>query len=630
MFLSTLSTCVRSVCALGLASVVAWGATNDFNPTSGDWNTDVNWSLGHAPLLAEDVTIGAGKTVTLAITTTPLLINAHSLVIASTGALNLTSGADTDLVQLTIDTNLTINGQMNVGGAVGGVGAQILFGDSAPQINGSGTLTFGDSAASGGTNGIVVLDNASLAIGGTLTVAGTSWTLDQATPADGTILPALVTIGSSATVNVTSGTLHLNNGINLTNNGTLNLGSGASLTYDSNGFSDLTQSAIGHLNWTLNGSGLSAVYSPYSVHLAGNLTLIRPSTYYPSNSDTVTLLYLVQSNIVGDFTTFSGATDFSNDFVPSSRAYAFSFALDLQTITWSQTIPTQAINGANLDLTALSDADSSVTYVTYTVALASGGASSSTIIPSSGAGVRAKLHPGSVSESIIITAHAAATGSYDNAMPLSSAAIAIAAPITVAITTPGAGFTYGDVLAATATPSAAITWSTTNTAVVAITNSGATATIIGVGSASVTATAAATGSNPSGSATLALGTINPKAITVTVDNQTRVVGAANPTNSFTVTGLVNGDTAAILGSPTYAGTGTTADATTPVGNYPITVGFPASTKYSISAGAAANLTITAAPVVPDSSSSSGGGGCGAGGGIALVLGALALAWRRRV
>ena len=628
MFLSTWSTCVRSICALGIASAVAWGATNDFNPTSGDWNLGSNWSLGHAPLLIEDVTIGAGKTVTLAITTSPMAIAANSVTIASTGALALSSGADTEAVELTIATNLTINGQMTMGGALNGATAQIVFNDGAPQLTGTGTLTFGDSAPLVGTNGIILQDNAALAIGGTLTIAGTAWTIDQATAADGTTLSAVATIGSTATVNVPSGTLHVLNGVNLTNNGTMNLGSGAGVTYDSNDFSDFTQSTSGTLNWTLNGSSLSAFLSTYSVHLAGTLNLTRPSTYFPSLGDTVSLFNLIQSNIVGNFTTFGGVTDFSNDFVLSSRAYTFSFLRDLQTITWTQTINAQPINGANVDLTAMSDASSSVSYVTYTVALASGGASSSTIIPSSGPTVRAQLHPGAVAESIVITAHAASTGNYDNAPAVSSASISIAAPATVSITTPGAGFTYGDVLAASATPSAAITWSTTNSAVVAITNSGATATIIGVGSASVTATSAA-GSAPSGTATLALGTINPKAITVTVDNQTRVVGAANPTNSFTVSGLVSGDTTATLGTPTYGGSGASADATTPAGSYPLTVSFPASAIYNISAGAAAALTITAAPASTGGESSSGGGGCGAGGGIALLLATITLCWRRR-
>ncbi len=629
MFFSTLSTCARSVCALSVASVVAWGATNDFTPTAGDWNLGSNWSLNHAPLLTEDVTIGTGKTVTLAITTTPMAIAANSITVATGGALNLTSGTTTDAVELTIATNLTVNGQMTAGGALNGVMAQIVFTNGAPQITGTGSLTFGNSTFSTGSNGIMVQDNAALTLGGTITVAGTAWVLDQVTAADGTTLSAVVTIGSGATMTIPSGTLSLNDGINLTNSGTLNLGSGANLIYDSNTYSDFTQTAGGLLNWTLNGNSLSAFLSPYSVHLAGTLALTRPSTYFPSVGDTVTLFNLVQSNMIGNFTTFTGTTNFSNDFVLASRTYNFSFLRDLQTITWSQTITAQAINGANLDLMAMSDASSSTSYVTYTVALASGGASTSTIIASTGPNVRAQLHPGSVGENIVITAHAASTGNYDNAMPLSSSTIAIAAPATVAITTPAGGFTYGDALVATATPSAAITWTTTNTAVVAIPISGATATIIGVGSASVTATSAATSSNPAGTATLALGTINPKAIVVTVANQTRIVGAANPTNSFTVTGLVNGDTVATLGTPTYAGVGATADATTAVGSYALTVSFPAISVYSISAGTAASLTITAAPVVPDSSPVSSGGGCGAGGGIALILGALTLAYRRR-
>ncbi len=590
------STWVRCVGILALTAVMACGATNDFNPATGDWNNGSNWSLGHAPLISEDVTVTAGKTVSATITANQLSLAARSLTIASGGAVQLSSGTTTDFVELTIATNLTVYGQMIVGGGVNGCGAQLTFTDVAPQMSGSGIVTFGNSTASAGANAILLQANATLAIGGTLSVAGTSWTIDQATPADGTVLPALVTIANTVSVTIASGSLHLNNGINLTNNGTLALGVGASLTYDANGYSDLTQGASGSLAWAVNGSGLSAVFLPYSVHLAGTLNVIRASTYFPSNGDAFSLLNLVQSNIIGNFTTFTGTADFTNDFVLSSRAYAFSFRLDLQTITWSQIFSLQAVNGANLNLSALSDATNSVSYVTYTVALASGGAASSTIIPSSGPGVRAQLHPGAVGESVIITAHAARTANYDDAMAVSSTTIRIAYPVNVAITTPSSGFTYGDVLAATTTPATTVTWSTTNAAVVAITNGGATATVIGIGSASVTATGAATSSNVVGSATLALGTINPKVITVTVVNQARYVGDANPANSFTVSGLVNNDTAAILGTPTYAGSGTLVNSSTAPGNYPLTVSFAANAKYSITLGAAASLTISPLPL----------------------------------
>src|SRR6185503_13253621 len=58
-------------------------------------------------------------------------------------------------------------------------------------------------------------------------------------------------------------------------------------------------------------------------------------------------------------------------------------------------------------------------------------------------------------------------------------------------------------------------------------------------------------------------TVNPAGLTVTADNASRAYGAANPTFTGSVVGLVNGDNI----TATFS---TTADATSPVGGYPIT------------------------------------------------------------
>jgi hypothetical protein len=85
-------------------------------------------------------------------------------------------------------------------------------------------------------------------------------------------------------------------------------------------------------------------------------------------------------------------------------------------------------------------------------------------------------------------------------------------------------------------------------------------------------------------------TVGPAALTVTADNQSRVYGSANPTLTGTVTGLQNDDGI----TATYS---TTADATTPVGNYSIVpeLNDPNSklTNYSVTISNGI-LTITAA------------------------------------
>jgi hypothetical protein len=79
-------------------------------------------------------------------------------------------------------------------------------------------------------------------------------------------------------------------------------------------------------------------------------------------------------------------------------------------------------------------------------------------------------------------------------------------------------------------------------------------------------------------------------LTVTVNNATRLYGAANPAFTSTVAGALNGDTFII----TYA---TTATAASPVGNYAIvpTVSGAAAANYSIITNNG-TLTITAAPL----------------------------------
>ncbi len=616
----------------------ACGATNDFTPGSGDWNSAGNWSLGTVPQLSEDVTIGAGKTVTVLGAASTQAIYANSITIAAGGALQLTSGTATDGVELTIATNLTINGQMTAGGALNGVKAEIVFTNGAPQISGSGMMTFGDSAFSTGANGIIVQDNAALTLGGTITVAGTAWAIHQANAADGTTLSAVVTIGSTATMTVPSGTLSLNDGINLTNRGALNLGSGANVIYDSNQYSDFTQTAGGHLNWTLNGNSLSAFLSPYSVHLAGELALTRPSTYFPSAGDTVTLFNLVQSNMIGDFTTFTRATDFSNDFVPATRTYAFAFLRDPQIITWSQSIPTQAINGANVDLMAMSNASSSsVTYVTYTVALASGGAASSTIIPSSGPGVRAQLHPGSASESIIITAHALRTGNYDDAMPINSAAISISAglqtqTITFDALSPLSLASPTRALVASATSGLAIFYLTSNTAIATVDNTAHTVTAIAPGLVDITACQTGNATYAfAPSVTRSLLVTSPLAQTITFQINGGAPMSLAIGTSITLTGTSSAGLPLTYTSSDASVASIAASVLTALSIGTVTV--TASQAGDATHAPAVSQTSTAVIVTETSArtieSTVSSGTCGAGGGVALILGALLLGWRRR-
>jgi hypothetical protein len=89
----------------------------------------------------------------------------------------------------------------------------------------------------------------------------------------------------------------------------------------------------------------------------------------------------------------------------------------------------------------------------------------------------------------------------------------------------------------------------------------------------------------------------PPVLTVTANNASRIVGAANPALSVTYSGFVNGDTAAtaLTGSPAIS---TTATASSPAGNYPIVVssGTLASAKYTFNF-VNGTLSVLSAPTV---------------------------------
>ncbi|MEM7735487.1 MAG: MBG domain-containing protein [Deinococcota bacterium] len=87
-------------------------------------------------------------------------------------------------------------------------------------------------------------------------------------------------------------------------------------------------------------------------------------------------------------------------------------------------------------------------------------------------------------------------------------------------------------------------------------------------------------------------TVTPKALTATVDDQSRIFGAANPTFTITYTGFVGADIATDLDSLAIATT--TADATTPAGTVLITCDVTSftDTNYTLAAGDCAAGTLT--------------------------------------
>ncbi|PIF29864.1 gliding motility-associated-like protein [Flavobacterium sp. 9] len=113
----------------------------------------------------------------------------------------------------------------------------------------------------------------------------------------------------------------------------------------------------------------------------------------------------------------------------------------------------------------------------------------------------------------------------------------------------------------------------------------------GVGFYPITATGAV---NPNYTFTYVNGNllINTASLTVTADNQTKTYGSANPTFTVAYSGFVNGDTETVLLIP--ATVTTTADTSSPVGVYPLTVSGAIAVNYTMSFTTGSTLTITKA------------------------------------
>jgi sugar lactone lactonase YvrE len=132
-----------------------------------------------------------------------------------------------------------------------------------------------------------------------------------------------------------------------------------------------------------------------------------------------------------------------------------------------------------------------------------------------------------------------------------------------------ANATYGAApisLSATSSSGLAVSYSAQGPASV----SGSTLSITGAGAVTVTATQAGDSSYAAATPVSQSFQVAPATLTVTAANASRLIDAANPTFTYTLSGLVNGDTASVVtGTPVFS---TTATAQSPTGTYPITPG----------------------------------------------------------
>ncbi|RYU91634.1 T9SS type B sorting domain-containing protein [Mucilaginibacter terrigena] len=138
-----------------------------------------------------------------------------------------------------------------------------------------------------------------------------------------------------------------------------------------------------------------------------------------------------------------------------------------------------------------------------------------------------------------------------------------------------------------------ITYSSDNPAVATIVSGNIH--IVGAGSANITASQAADATHSAAADAVQALTVDPAALTIKADDQTKVYGAAMPALTVQYTGFVNGDDESTLTTPpvvSSAGDETSHVAGSP---YAITASGAANANYAISYTAGA-LTVTTAPL----------------------------------
>jgi len=148
--------------------------------------------------------------------------------------------------------------------------------------------------------------------------------------------------------------------------------------------------------------------------------------------------------------------------------------------------------------------------------------------------------------------------------------------------------------AATATSGLPVVYSVTGPATTSG-NNGTTLTVTGAGTVTITANQAGNATYASAPTVTESFQVNPATVFITANNLTMAQGSTPPTLTYTVGGLVNGDSAAavVSGTPTLA---TTATSSSPLGTYPITVAQGSVTllskNYALTSASYVNGTLT--------------------------------------
>ncbi len=234
-----------------------------------------------------------------------------------------------------------------------------------------------------------------------------------------------------------------------------------------------------------------------------------------------------------------------------------------QTITFAA-LAARAYGAADFTLTATAGSKLAITYTSSDTSVAKITGASVHIVAAGTA---------------TITASQAGNADYAAAAPVSQLLTVNKAAQTISFTALTAKI-YGtaDVaLTGSANSHLALTYTSSNTAVATIVNG--SVHMVGAGTSSITASQAGNSNYAAASSVIQTLTVNKAALNIKANSQTITYGAALPALTVIFTGFVNGETNTVLTTqPTVT---TTALASSPAGNYPVTASGAAAANYTI-------------------------------------------------
>jgi MBG domain (YGX type)/Secretion system C-terminal sorting domain/Immunoglobulin domain len=372
--------------------------------------------------------------------------------------------------------------------------------------------------------------------------------------------------------------------------------SGNTLTINKAGTATITATQTGSSNYlaatqvqqtiTINKANQTIVWSNIPNKTYGDVDFTLPATSdkgltitYTSADPTIATVTgnTVSVKAAGTVNITASQTGTVNYNAASSVTLPLTISKAVQTISFAD-LPACTYGGAALTLTATSSSGLAVTYESsdYNVATPSGNT-----ITLGNAG------------QCYITASVAGNGNYLTGTPVQKLLTVSKANQTISFDAiPDKN--YGDAafgLSASANTSLPVTFSSSVPAKLII--SGTTATIAGAGSYTVTATQAGTSNYNAATATRTF-TVSKASLTATADNKTRVYGDSNPVFSVSYSGFVNADTKYELATQLTAGT--TATATSNVGDYSVTLSTITDANYAL-VYRNGTMSITQAPLM---------------------------------